>query len=62
MKYKKKFALIPVKERLNIFNEGKWLFLKYYYQWEVNGITFKESACNFDTDIDFIKGNYKTAK
>ena len=45
--HKKRFAFLPVKERTNIFNEGNWIWLKYYFEWYTPQGKFKERSSAF---------------
>lgn len=43
----RKFAWFPVKERTNIFGEGKWIWLQSYFEWYLPEEKFKERCSNF---------------
>lgn len=45
--HQKRFALFPIKERVNIFNEGKWIWLRYYFEWYLPEGIFRERCSNF---------------
>lgn len=51
VEYKKKFAFIPVKERLNVYNQGGFIWLTHYFEWEVPHYgKFKERCSYFKFD------------
>lgn len=35
--YTKKFAKFPIKEKINIFHEGSWIWQRYYFEWYIPG-------------------------
>lgn len=45
--HRKRFALLPIRERVNIFGQGKWIWLKHYYEWYLPEGKFKERCSNF---------------
>jgi hypothetical protein len=47
VQHRKRFAFLPAKERTNIFNEGNWIWLKYYFEWHTPQGKFKERCNNF---------------
>lgn len=49
--FRKKYAHFPIKERVNVFNEGKFIWRKWYYEYWIDGKKYIEKCSNFKTLI-----------